>query len=59
MALLIILRERVSRPLSNFNCKCTVHGAVNNDDLALWWCQQLLQVQFTFVYKEILEVEII
>jgi hypothetical protein len=33
-----------------------IRGAVSNNDLVLWWqCQWLLQVQFTFVFEEILE----
>ena len=34
-------------------------GAVGNDDLALWWSQWLLQVQSTFIFKKISEVEVI
>ena len=36
-----------------------IRGVVGNDDLALWQCQWLLQVQFTFVFEKILEVEVI
>jgi hypothetical protein len=36
-----------------------VQDAVGNNDLALWWSQQVLQVQFAFMFKKILEVEVI
>ena len=50
MAESIISRDRDSQPLSNFNCKSMARGAIsNNDFVLLWWCQWLLQVQFTFV----------
>jgi hypothetical protein len=39
--------------------KSMVQGAVSNNGHALWWSQWLLQVQFTFVSKKILEVEVI
>ena len=30
-----------------------VQDAVGNKDIVLWWCQWLLQVQFTFVYDHL------
>ena len=34
-------------------------GVVGGNDLAMCWSQWLLQVKFTFVVEEILEVEVI
>ena len=34
-------------------------GVVSNNDLSLRWCQRLLQVQFTFIFEKILEVDVI
>ena len=32
-------------------------GGVGNNDLMLWWCKWLFQVQITFVFEKILEGE--
>ena len=37
---------------------CMVRGVVRNNDLAVWWSQWLLQVQFTFIFKKFLEVKV-
>ena len=58
MAWSSISRDGDNHPLSIFNGKSIVQGAVGNNDLALWWSQWLL-LQFTFVFKKILEVEVI
>ena len=50
--------DRDSRSLSSFNSKSMVRGVVGNNDLPLWWCQWLLQIQFTFVFGKILEVDV-
>ena len=42
MAWSSISRDRVYRPSSSFNDKSTVRGAVDNNDLALWWSPWLL-----------------
>jgi hypothetical protein len=54
-----ISKDRDSPSLSNFNGKSKVRGAVGNNDLVLWWSQWLLQVQFTFKFHKILEVDVI
>jgi len=36
-----------------------VQGAVSGNDLALWWCQWLQQIKFTFIFEKILEVDVI
>ena len=59
MAWSIISWDRDSRSSTNSNGKSPIQGEVSNNDHALCWCQQLLQVQFTFVFKKILEVEVI
>ena len=46
-----IIGDRVSRPLSRFNCNSMVRGAVSNNNLALCWCQWLLQVQLTSLWE--------
>ena len=48
-----------SPPSSSSNGKSMIQGAISNNDLAMWWCQWLLQVQFTFVFENILEVDVI
>ena len=53
MAWFSISRDTDSRLLSGLNGKSMVQGAVGITDLALWWCQKLLQVQFTFVFEKI------
>ena len=35
-----------------------IGDAVSNNDLALWWCQWLLQVQFTFMFEKTFEVDV-
>ena len=30
-----------------------IQDAIGNNDRVLWWCQWLLQVQFTFVYDNL------
>ena len=54
-----IFKNRDNQPPSSFNDKSMIRGAVSSNDLAWWWCQWLLQVQFTFVYEKILEVDVI
>ena len=58
MAQSIIFGDRNSRQLFSFNGKFLIQGAVSNNNLALWWCQWLLQVQFTFIFEKILEVDV-
>jgi hypothetical protein len=55
----IISRNRDSWPSAGFNGKSMVRGVVSNNDLALSWCQWLLQIQFTFVFENILRAEVI
>ena len=54
-----ISRDRDNCPSSSFNDKSMVRGAIGSNDLALWWSQWLLQVQFIFICKKISKVEII
>ena len=49
----IVVRHLVSMTRS------MARGAVSNNDLVLWWSQWLLQVQFTFIFIKVLEVDII
>ena len=55
---IVISRDRGSRPLTGVNAKSIIQCAVSGNDLALWWGRQLLQVQFAFVFENILEVEV-
>ena len=36
-----------------------IRDAISNNDLALGWCQCLLQVQFRFIFEKVLKVEVI
>ena len=47
----MIFGDSISRPPSYFNGKSTIRGAVSGKNVALWWCQWLLQVKFTFVFE--------
>ena len=48
----ITSRDRDSRPFFNFNNKFMFWCVAGCSDIALWWSQWLLQVQFTFVFEK-------
>ena len=59
MSLSVISRDRDSCLSSYFNGKSMVRGAGSNNDLSLWWCQWLLQVESAIVFEKSLKVEVI
>ena len=54
-----ISRDMDSHPSSISNGKSMVQGVVGNGDHVMWWCDQFRQVQFTFVFENTLEAEVI